>query len=78
MQFQFKNFKNYFSPEQNLSWQPIAKTGIGFILFGYIAILLKEILIAILSFFLFLIGFILLIIAFRIWYLNSFHSNKTY
>ena len=78
MQFQFNNFKNYFSPEQNRSWQPVAKVGLGFILFGYIAILLKEILIAILSFFLFGIGFIILIIAFRIWRLNNFYSNKIY
>jgi|TARA_B110000467_G_scaffold99530_1_gene90116 hypothetical protein len=78
MPFQFKNFKNYFSPDQSICWQTVAKTGIGFILFGYIAILLKEILIAILSFFLFSIGFILLIIAFRLWYLNSFHSSNPY
>ena len=78
MQFQFNNFKNYFNPNQNRSWQPVAKVGMGFILFGYIAILLKEILIAILSFFLFTIGFIILIIAFRIWRLNSFYSKKIY
>ena len=78
MQFQFNNFKNYFNPNQNRSWQPVAKVGMGFILFGYIAILLKEILIAILSFFLFAIGFIILIIAFRIWRLNSFYSKKIY
>ncbi|MBC8312452.1 MAG: hypothetical protein H8E72_09095 [Candidatus Marinimicrobia bacterium] len=78
MQFQYNNFKNYFNPNQNRSWQPVAKVGVGFILFGYIAILLKEILIAILSFFLFAIGFVILIVAFRIWKLNSFYTNNIY
>ena len=78
MHFQYNNFKNYFNPNQNRSWQPVAKVGVGFILFGYIAILLKEILIAILSFFLFAIGFVILIVAFRIWKLNSFYTNNIY
>jgi protein-S-isoprenylcysteine O-methyltransferase Ste14 len=78
MQFQFNTFKDYINPKQNQSWQPVAKVGLGFILLGFIAILLKEILIAILSFFLFAIGFIILIIAFRIWKLNDFYSNKIY
>jgi protein-S-isoprenylcysteine O-methyltransferase Ste14 len=73
MQFQFNTFKDYINPKQNQSWQPVAKVGLGFILLGFIAILLKEILIAILSFFLFAIGFIILIIAFRIWKLNDFY-----
>jgi hypothetical protein len=78
MEFQFNTFKNYFNPGQNRSWQPIAKVGLGFILFGFIAILLKEILIAILSFCLFGIGFLILILAFRIWKLNRFYSNQIY
>ena len=78
MQFQFNTLKDYINPKQNQSWQPVAKVGLGFILLGFIAILLKEILIAILSFFLFAIGFIILIIAFRIWKLNDFYSNKIY
>tara|TARA_B110000438_G_scaffold271641_1_gene289693 strand:+ start:781 stop:1050 length:270 start_codon:yes stop_codon:yes gene_type:complete len=78
MSFQFNTFKNYINPNQNRSWQPVARLGLGFILFGFIAILLKEVLIAILSFFLFAIGFIILIIAFRIWKLNNFYSNKIY
>jgi hypothetical protein len=78
MQFQYNNFKNYFSPHQNQSWQPVAKVGLGFIIIGFMAILLKEILIAILSFFLFAIGIVILIVAFRIWKLNSFYSNKIY
>ena len=78
MQFQFNTFKDYINPKQNQSWQPVAKVGLGFIILGFIAILLKEILIAILSFFLFAIGFIILIIAFRIWKLNDFYSNKIY
>jgi len=78
MQFQFNTFKDYINPNQNRSWQPVAKVGLGFILFGFIAILLKEILIAILSFLLFSIGFIILIIAFRTWKLNNFYSNKIY
>ena len=78
MQFQFNTFKDYINPKPNQSWQPVAKVGLGFILFGFIAILLKEILIVILSFFLFVMGFIILIIAFRIWKLNNFYSNEIY
>ena len=78
MQFQFNTFKDYTNPNLNQSWQPVAKVGLGFILFGFIAIFLKEFLIAILSFFLFAMGFIILIIAFRIWKLNNFYSNEIY
>jgi len=78
MQFQFNTFKDYINPNQKRSWQPVAKVGLGFILFGYIAIIIKEVLIAILSFLLFTIGFIFLIAAFRIWKSNSFYSNKIY
>ena len=78
MKFQFNAFKDYLNPNPNQSWKPVAKVGFGFILFGFIAILLKEILIAILSFLLFSIGFIILIIAFRTWKLNNFYSNKIY
>ena len=78
MQFEFKTFKNYINPNRNQSWKPVAKVGLGFILIGFISIIMKEIIIAILSFFLFMIGFIILIIAFRIWKLNNFYSNEIY
>ena len=78
MQFEFNTFKNYINPNSNHSWKPVAKVGLGFILIGLILIIMKEIIIGILSFFLFAIGFIILIIAFRIWKLNDFHSNKIY
>jgi hypothetical protein len=78
MQFEFNTFKNYINPNRNQSWEPVAKVGLGFILIGLILIIMKEIIIALLSFFLFAIGFIILIIAFRVWKLNNFHSNEIY
>ena len=78
MQFQFNAFRNYLTPESGKSWQPIAKTGLFFIIFGYIAILLKEILIFLISFGLFSVGVICLYVAFKIWKLNNFYSNNIY
>ena len=76
MQFQFNNFRSYFQSSHHQSWKSISKVGLGFMILGLVLELLKDIIISILSFLSITIGIIILIIAFRVWKLNHFHSNN--
>ena len=78
MNFQMNSFSNYFKQGMSRSWITLVKIGLGFLVVGTLILLLKEFIIAILSALFFLIGFLILIAAYKAWRLNHFHSNKIY
>ena len=42
------NINQYFNPDSNHTWKPIAKAGIFFIVLGYVLYVLKELIVGIL------------------------------
>jgi hypothetical protein len=66
--FKFKyGFPGEFSSISSLNEYRLMKTGIGFILFGIVLYMLKELLVGLIAIFLFLIGGGFLIKAFKVW-----------
>ena len=60
-------FPGAFFSKSSLNEFRLAKTGIGFILFGIVLYILKELLIGLISFILFFIGTAYLLKAFKVW-----------
>lgn len=60
-------FPGAFFSKSSLNEFRLAKTGIGFILFGIVLYILKELLIGLISFILFFIGAAYLLKAFKVW-----------
>ena len=67
------NINQYFNPDSNHTWKPIAKAGIFFIVLGYVLYVLKELIVGILSVICIGLGGYLLYSAFKLW-----NSNRTY
>ena len=66
--FKFKyDFPGGFFSKYRVNEFQLTKTGIGFILFGIVLYILKELLIGFISLILFIIGFGFLVRAFKIW-----------
>ena len=64
------NINQYFNPDSNQTWKPIAKAGAFFILLRYV---LKELILGIFSVICIGLGGYLLYLAFKLW-----NSNRTY
>lgn len=66
----FFNINQYFDPDSNKSWEPIAKIGAVLIGIGLLIFILKELIIGILSVIFIGLGVYFLIIAFNLWNSN--------
>ncbi len=69
----FFNINQYFSPNSNKSWKPIAKAGAILIGIGLLIFILKELIIGILSAIFIGLGVYFLVMAFNLW-----NSNRVY
>ena len=69
----FFNINQYFSPDSNQSWKPVAKAGAVLIAIGLLIFMLKELIIGILSAIFIGLGVYFLIMAFNLW-----NSNRPY
>ena len=69
----FFNINQYFNPDSNQSWKPIAKAGAVLIGIGLLIFFLKELIIGILSAFFIGLGVYFLVMAFNLW-----NSNRVY
>ena len=69
----FFKYNQYFNPDSNQSWKPIAKAGAVLIGIGLVIFMLKELIIGILSAIFIGLGVFFLIVAFNLW-----NSNRLY
>ncbi|NQU66377.1 MAG: hypothetical protein HQ510_00405 [Candidatus Marinimicrobia bacterium] len=67
IQFDINSFSRNFSPSFHKSWIPVAKIGLGFIVAGFLIMLLKELIIGLLAFGAIGAGIYLLIVSYRIY-----------
>ena len=67
---EFFNINQYFNPDSNQTWKPIAKASAFFMVLGYVLYVLKELIVSILSVICIALGGYLLYLAFKLWKSN--------